>query len=1291
MATKRELMQNDSFMKHFRDLSSTDPEVRTQGAENLFLFLGDQSESTPEINYSLERLSRGLASSHEAARQGFGLALSELLRRYPFASHDEIFTTLEIRNKGKKNSREQVDYMNGLIFTIIAIERSGRLEKLASSKKEEFISLVTKMFQILKEASSTKSFLREISLQVTTSLLPLVKSDVFSKNVLPIFKAQLQEEISKLSPELLGLLINFYKFYKFDVKTISEHWSMLKKGENPLNETTFKHLVPIMKGCVYTTPRLHSVWELFLQVILPNKDEKKPSLSFFKTFWQDFVLDDLLGKTTTKSKKLMAFLIFQKLVPLITPPLLPIVFSETFLRHISNEINASKSPFQTVATEAFQEFALASANFEPEVVLNLLISFTNSPLASKLSKQIGQIEKCLDSKAAKSFVSHLKDKFYVANIDFDHERDINFEMKEDKVDYVRSKLLIKFFTLAKNSVIEGNFELLDSTIQFFIFYGYFKPKKEDITKKDLNGLNEEFARKFDPPLSTAVRRKCISLGIGLVKSLHKLSLSKPKGEKVKAESQEFNLLDNIFKKMRSLLDNKNFELITPLTEEQTNALDLSIKNLKATSEKLKDPDTEKASMAKVFNLMFSHIFFEFLSEPEDMSQIIPELEDLYKVFEKDDDKKEEKIVVFTDILLSLLSRTSAVVRSVVSIAFEMFTPHLNAEAIDLLTNVITSPPDSDVLQDEEPSQDADSADDDESDSDGGSDSSDDEDEEEEEEEKEVDAKAEGDKEVTAGSVEDMDDDENLPPATDEEMLKMDEKIADVLREAKKEKTDKIEMRTRLQNFKFKILELVNIYLKKQSSNPLLLKFVLPLLESMKLASVSPNEAPYFNSASKLFQKLKSTKPYPSNVQEQEATDLLNKVLTMLGASQSKQLSKVLCWAVVYLLKVTLHSHPTKKLKLFDAAVRDIVLRYFNRKKVFQIGSLLSSLFRRFPFYMIKAVLNPLITNACNNKHNFLVINAFQFLKELLTHAVAARSVINRAEKGENSKDAKEEEIKEKKKKMKKKAGEKEDDEKDLGVSFVDNNSVGILRDYLPRFTFACIQLVEQPYSSELAQKLEHFLSSIDLYLKLLLTYTPLDKVKQSFESEKLIGALKKVYANANVYPRTILNSTGSLLEKLGVERQSLPVLTKRKESDEKEPKTKSKEEEKKNKHEEKKKKKEKEAEKKKKAEKKILKRKQADSDDDESMDEEEKDSDEDSDDEEEKPKKKRKMNATKLENRHKNRVSKAKARQYKSAVPEQDLPKKKGKDSKPNNRNQKPKGKGKGSPQKGSPNKKHKK
>lgn len=134
------------FLQCFWDLAAVDEEVRSKAVASLIHFIGQEkdtgddsaseSESSEPVDpkaarlaYSLKRLVGGLASSRDAARQGFAVALTTLLKTFKEdVSLSEVWEKVEsLLNAEGASKQEERDVLFGRLFAILALVRSGRL------------------------------------------------------------------------------------------------------------------------------------------------------------------------------------------------------------------------------------------------------------------------------------------------------------------------------------------------------------------------------------------------------------------------------------------------------------------------------------------------------------------------------------------------------------------------------------------------------------------------------------------------------------------------------------------------------------------------------------------------------------------------------------------------------------------------------------------------------------------------------------------------------------------------------------------------------------------------------------------------------------------------------------------------------------------------------------------------------------------------------------------------------------------------------------------------------------
>ena len=80
------LQFDEKFRKCFWNLASVKESLRETSASDLLTILQKEQETSPDdpkqLNYALTRLIRGLSSSRDGARQGFSVALTQVISFY---------------------------------------------------------------------------------------------------------------------------------------------------------------------------------------------------------------------------------------------------------------------------------------------------------------------------------------------------------------------------------------------------------------------------------------------------------------------------------------------------------------------------------------------------------------------------------------------------------------------------------------------------------------------------------------------------------------------------------------------------------------------------------------------------------------------------------------------------------------------------------------------------------------------------------------------------------------------------------------------------------------------------------------------------------------------------------------------------------------------------------------------------------------------------------------------------------------------------------------------------------
>lgn len=322
----------------------------------------------------------------------------------------------------------------------------------------------------------------------------------------------------------------------------------------------------------------------------------------------------------------------------------------------------------------------------------------------------------------------------------------------------------------------------------------------------------------------------------------------------------------------NLLQSVDADAVT-MDEQITAAKDKSLAIMEKLMKKIKKSDDDSKAPLQALALLYSLVIFQLYNgEPEALS-VLDELKLCYdklirhKETEEDDVEASEVLV---ELLLSFISKPSALLRRVTEHVFAAFISELTEGGLKLMTDVLESDESlrgQQSLFDQEPEDAGDmDVDDDEDEVDSDvevvdmeadeghlhshlQESEDNEDDDEEEEEEEEDDAAGDDEEgkkldaalalalgthkIDPNVEEGSDSDADM---TDSEMMALDSKLVEIFSARKKEPNKKQEQKDAKEtmvNFKSRILDLLEIYVKKQASNPLAFGLLIPLLQTIR--------------------------------------------------------------------------------------------------------------------------------------------------------------------------------------------------------------------------------------------------------------------------------------------------------------------------------------------------------------------------------------------------------------------------------------------------------------------------
>eukprot|EP00929_Paragymnodinium_shiwhaense_P009588 TRINITY_DN1137_c0_g1_i1.p1 TRINITY_DN1137_c0_g1~~TRINITY_DN1137_c0_g1_i1.p1 ORF type:complete len:1464 (+),score=399.56 TRINITY_DN1137_c0_g1_i1:243-4634(+) len=177
-------MPSEGFLQAFHDLAEADATLRCNAAmmvrQSLATGATDDGKAAVEedLQYALRRLVRGVQSSRQCCRQGFSLALSELLIEHPSELSDvlQMVRQYTLLQSGLRPA-EQKERLLGRLFAYSAILESGAMHGIAassSSKKKQAAggkeTLARDLGSGLKEIFESRQYLKSPAVHLQVQL-----------------------------------------------------------------------------------------------------------------------------------------------------------------------------------------------------------------------------------------------------------------------------------------------------------------------------------------------------------------------------------------------------------------------------------------------------------------------------------------------------------------------------------------------------------------------------------------------------------------------------------------------------------------------------------------------------------------------------------------------------------------------------------------------------------------------------------------------------------------------------------------------------------------------------------------------------------------------------------------------------------------------------------------------------------------------------------------------------------------------------------------------------------------
>ncbi|KAL9600736.1 MAG: hypothetical protein Q9219_002977 [cf. Caloplaca sp. 3 TL-2023] len=853
----------------YEDLANENEQIRFKAAHAfLTKFSQENYHSCDELTEAVRRLIRGLCSGRKAARLGFSVALTELLSQRwgetPVDGAEELkvpelvdILTKQTEITGKVSGQEERDHQFGRLFGVESFIKSGILFQPHAS-----IETWYSVLDIICDIAKKKPWLREECGWILYGASQALRKGHPEMQFVQAVMDKLCGNGLAKSPEGIAIWLKFLANFP-DVQFPRDIW----RDGNPLHRKETVKLAKILKeassgGSTDETndsalqrgswsSKIHFVWNvIFTELIengLPEDSGARSKTISFGEFWHYVVDEHLFASSSSEERKYWGFLLFQELFSRAPQALLPSLFTANLKRSLTNQL-ASKDRYLHLAAEKSVKSIFKRVEGEPSCAFAALDALSASSFDSRISfdqltktKTVERLIALIDDTTARRLGDKLCGKLVRMDVHEEKEASARRQVIADQ--------LLSLLRSRQSTDSSDTNALLDDILDVFVTYSYFT----------FNPSASDQSRAPSPPILKGTQDMLRSrLSTCLSHVLDKFS-------------QPASIIYKVVSRIRSNRVDNTWQINLGLTEtisERIAAAHTIVERLEAS---LEQHSSEDRASTEAFMLLFLLTILQVYNGDADAVSMLDELGSCCDLLiNREQESNQQGSEVLVEILLSLTSKNSRLFRQLTKQVFSAFTSVINSDGLQLLIKVLETKENlagQDEMFENDEDEDAEASDHalsvgsdveevvmkdangeqspsaEESDmsatsgsSDGDSDSDDD--GKEDEELDAFDAKLAqalktrpADVDFDAATDYSCSDDEEM---NDEQMEALDEHIAQIFKERKKitsnnQKKQRKDAKETIVNFKCRVLELLEVYIKQQHTKAIALELLLPLL------------------------------------------------------------------------------------------------------------------------------------------------------------------------------------------------------------------------------------------------------------------------------------------------------------------------------------------------------------------------------------------------------------------------------------------------------------------------------
>ncbi|KAH9926111.1 DNA polymerase phi-domain-containing protein [Fomitopsis serialis] len=896
-----------------------------------------------DVAYSIRRLVRGLASPRESSRLGFAVALTELLSRIDTVTCSQIVALLldSSQTQGLATGQEERDMLFARLFGLISVIQSGLLFRdTALPSSSSLVSSLDNYKQVLTqlvELGEKKSWLREsawwaigLAIDALQESDASWKDDALESTISIVFA-----EKKSWTPEKIAITL------KLQSHLPSRDWEKVLSPtfKNPelLSTGNLGTVARILKESSVDDdeesdvpksgawkPQVHFVWDMLLdRVLSPPTTQKGSNTAVFPDFFRIVVDESLFSSTSSPERKYWGFQIFTKALPRLSAGDMPMVFTKNFMRSWINHLSNSDRYLHKAARQVVSDIQ-SHVKENPTLGFTLILQLTGvngSRQFDKLTKTktVESILTSMDKAGIQSYIDYLLKQV--------NDVQAGEPIDAQAVNSRRTWIIDQLAALVRNGAIPKSDDWVQSILDWLTVHGLFAVTKKS-EKSPISALHSVPVPQFSDDLRKLCRDRLLSCLADLTGQATVVEKEDKSVVKMPAAASDGRFwVDRVLSTIEQLeKDTKHVAILTEVDEEDQ-VLRVKARQLAARLQAVPEPQREAAKGAEL--LLSATLLQQYCAEEEAGVETLEScIDGATRMFPAETKKSKksrksaggdtgddaadalEPVDVLVDNVIGFLEQATAYLRAVANQVFLLLSGSVKESTISLILTQLERRDPAELMADEdEETEDDEDSEDEEEDEDEDEDSSEEAEdgEEDADEEEDLELRKKIEEALRINGVEaatgESDDESEEDLMDDDQMLAIDEQLAAVFRaRATEKKSGKdVDAQREATHFKNRVLDLLEIFLKKQPSSHLTIRLILPLVDLV--VGTGPDERQLADKATSVLRsRVGKARETPSSVDKDQAAELLQELHSRARKAPSADVLATLSACSIYVAR-----------------------------------------------------------------------------------------------------------------------------------------------------------------------------------------------------------------------------------------------------------------------------------------------------------------------------------------------------------------------------------------------------